>query len=151
MKRRFYAVIAAAAMALMFQNQAARAQDDNIIDALFGHQDPRLTATGVAVGAGATAGYFILREKHGTPPVHRITALGAYGVTVAGCVVLYPMLATVAVNRPLTTREAWTGLANCVVPVLGGLIVEAAFHGQPWYEQGSPHPAHVHHHKHHQK
>jgi hypothetical protein len=146
MNRNLFRVIAAAAMAMMLSNQAARAQDWSGWNWLFGNQDPRLTVTGMALGAGAAAGYYALRQKHGPTKIYPTTVrlatpLGAYAMTSIGCAAAFPIVGTLWLNRPLTTREVYTGMANCVVPFVGGWLMDYAYHGQAWYD-GTP----VHHH-----
>src|ERR1700691_1098492 len=103
---------AALILAIGLHSQAARAEEHSIWSFLFGNQDPRLTATGIAVGVGADAGSYALYHKHGSPPT-RIASPGmAYAITAYGCAVVYPILATIVVQRPLTPREAYVGFAN---------------------------------------
>jgi hypothetical protein len=92
----------------------------------WGHgQDPRLTTAGIGIGIGTgVAGYF-LTQKHGNPGVHRVTTLGAYGITTGACMVATPFVYTVAVNRPLTYREVYMGMADCIVPFVGSYLVNA--------------------------
>jgi hypothetical protein len=147
MNRHFFRMIAAAALAMMLSNQAARAQDWSL-SWLFGNQDPRLTATGIIVGAGSTAGYFALRHKQGPtklyPANHYLVTPGvAYGMTTIGCAAAFPIVGTLWLNRPLTTREVYRGMADCVVPFVGSWAMDYAFHGQAWYEDA---PVGHHHH-----
>ncbi len=140
-------------LAIGLHSQAARAEEHSIWSFLFGNQDPRLTATGIAVGVGADVGSYALYHKHGSPPT-RIASPGmAYAITAYGCAVVYPILATIVVQRPLTPREAYVGFANCVVPIIGGWIVDASLPHTAWND-GLPDvvPHHRHHHYHyHQK
>jgi len=141
MNRHFLKIIAAAAMAMMLSNQAAHAQNSYPWGWgwFFGRQDPRLTATEFAVGAGSTAGYFALRHKYGSTPIsprpqYLATPLGAYGMTTIGCAAAFPIVGTLWLNRPLTTHEVWHGMADCVVPFVGGWAMDYAFAGSAWYE-----------------
>ena len=135
------------ALAIGMVPQDARAQDNNSWNAfwawLSNGQDPRLTTVGLGIGVAGDAVSWELTRKHGYPPVRTMTPLGAYGATAAGCVVAFPFVATVVLNRPLTYREVYTGMANCIVPFVGGWLVESAFHGQAWYEAGTPQPVAV--------
>lgn len=146
--------LAALALVLLIglQPQSARAQDANAnwnaFWAWLSHgQDPRLTGVGIAVGLGADGASWALTRKHGTP-AHRYMSYGAaYGVTTLGCAVVYPMVATVVLNRPLTPREAYDGIADCVVPFIGGWLVDAWLPHTAWVD-GTPPPKPVsHHHK----
>jgi hypothetical protein len=143
MNRNFIRTIAAAAMAMAFSGQAAHAQQQySWWNWFWGNQDPRLTVTGMAVGAGATAGYYALRRAPGpnalnAQPIRLAPAFPAYVMTTVGCQAAFPIIGTLWLNRPLTTREIYTGMANCVVPFVGGWAVDYAFHGQAWYD-GTP-------------
>ncbi|MBV9954337.1 MAG: hypothetical protein JOZ70_03710 [Pseudolabrys sp.] len=50
---------------------------------------------------------------------------GVWGWGVAGCLIASPIVTTIVLNRPLTTREVLVGSGNCVVPIIGGLVVDA--------------------------
>jgi hypothetical protein len=41
------------------------------------------------------------------------------------------------INRPLTPREAYTGIADCVVPFVGGWIVDTMLPHDAWTD-GKP-------------
>jgi hypothetical protein len=53
-------------------------------------------------------------------------------VTSAAFAVVYPMVGTVVLNRPLTPREAYVGMAGWVVPFIGGWLVDAALPHDAW-------------------
>jgi cytochrome bd-type quinol oxidase subunit 2 len=134
MKRSFLA-----GLALIFviglQAQPARAQDNswNNFWAWITHgQDPRLTVVGIGVGAAATGASYAMVKKHGNPPVRHVSYSTAFGVTTFGCMVVYPMVATVVLNRPLTPREAYIGMAECAVPIIGGWVVDAILPHDAW-------------------
>ncbi len=150
MKRHFLRIVAAAAMVFTLSNQAARAQD-NGWGWIFSNQDPRLTVTGIAVGLGWDGAYYGMRHKiaYQNSHIRPVTALGAYTLATVGCAAAYAIFGTLWVNRPLTTREVWIGTANCVVPFVGGWIVDAAFHGQPWWDGTPPVVVRYRHHHHH--
>lgn len=129
--KRHLCILAALIAFVGLQSQSARAQSDTNWSWIFGRQDIRLVATGLAVGGGATATYFALRNE---PNAVRPTPLAAYGLTTIWCAGAFPIVGTLVVQRPLLTREVYVGMANCALPVVGGWLVEAAFRGQPWYE-----------------
>ncbi|HUC50500.1 MAG TPA: hypothetical protein VMA30_14045 [Xanthobacteraceae bacterium] len=92
----------------------------------WGHgQDPRLTTAGIGIGIGTGVGAYFLTQKHGNPGHARVTTLGAYGITTGACMVATPFVYTVAVNRPLTYREVYMGMADCIVPFIGSYLVNA--------------------------
>jgi hypothetical protein len=65
------------------------------------------------------------------------------------------MLASAIEGRELTLREAGVLFGSCVVPIVGGLLVNAAWDANPQWERFEKQPRHVsgkhyrHHHKHH--
>jgi hypothetical protein len=136
------AVIAALALvfAVGLMPPAARAQDNswNALWAWLSHgQDPRLFWGGVGIGVGTGVAGYYLTKKHGVP-AHRPLSFGAaYGVTTYGCAVAYPFVGTWLLNRPLTPREMYDGVADCVVPVIGGWIVDAMLPHDAWTD-GTP-------------
>jgi hypothetical protein len=128
--KRFVLAALALIMAVGAQLKAAQAQDNywnsNSFLSWWGHgQDPRLTAAGIGIGIGTGVGAYALRQKHGNPGTYRVTALGAYGITTGACRVATPFIYTVAVNRPLTYREVYMGMADCIVPFIGSYLVNA--------------------------
>jgi len=143
MKRSFLAALAVVVV-IGLQPNAARAQDYNAFWTLFvGKEDPRLFTPGAVLGAASAATSYFLTQKHGNPGVQNMSGWAAYGVTTAGCVVLYPFLGTIVLNRPLTPREAYVGMANCVVPFVGGWIVEAILPHDAWTDGTPPKPVRV--------
>lgn len=148
MKRHFWWA-AALILAMGLQSEAAFAGNDLLWTFLFGHQDPRLTATGIAVGLGSDGATYALVHKHGVPATRVASPGFAFAVTSFGCAVAYPIVATAVMHRALTPREAYRGMANCVIPFVGGWIVDAALPHTAWYD-GHPEARHPwHHHRHH--
>lgn len=140
---------AALILAIGLQSEAARAGNDSLWTFLFGKQDPRLTGTGIAIGLVGDGAAYALVHKHGVPATRLASPGFAFAVTSYGCAVVYPIVATAVVHRALTPREAYTGIANCVIPFVGGWIVDAALPHTAWYD-GLPEGRHWrHHHWHH--
>lgn len=127
MTRKIAIFAAMAAFALTIQAAAAEGR----------HIDHRLKAVSIGVGAASTAGYFALNDWHWKwdSGRHGITRLGAWGVTTIGCAALSPMVATVVLDRPLTSREAGILIASCVIPIVGGWLVNEAYNAHPEWEQ----------------
>ena len=97
--------------------------------------DPRLTVTGVAVGAGTTAGYLALRDWRWRNPSHpKVSNTGAVALTTVGCMALSPIISTIVVQRELTLREAYVMTADCVIPFVGGWLMNKAFDDHPEWE-----------------
>jgi hypothetical protein len=97
-------------------------------------RDPRLATSNLVVGGGATAAYFGLRSGHsGWHGGHGTSTVGfAYGATAVGCAAVSPIIGTLVVNRPLTTREVFVSTANCALPFVGGWMVNAWFDQNGW-------------------
>ena len=133
-----------AAMALVFAlgllPQAARAQDNNwntFWAWLTRGQDPRYFGAAWLSEQVPALPATYWTNKHGNPP-HRYMPYGtAYGVTTFACAVVYPFVGTVTLNRPLTPREMYDGVGDCVVPFIGGYIVDAMLPHDAWTD-GTP-------------
>lgn len=115
--------------------------------------DQRLQAVSLGVGAAATAAYFGInhwRWNHWNASA--ISAGGAYVGTTIGCMAIAPIIGTIVVNRPLTMREGHVLFASCLIPFVGGWLVNAAYDAHPEWEAGTA-PARVarHHYKKHAK
>jgi hypothetical protein len=133
MNRKF-AIFVAAVAAFAFTAQAANAGSRR-------HIDKRLAAVSIGVGAASTAGFFALNDWHWKwdSARHGITSLGAWGATTIGCAALSPMVATAVLNRPLTYREAHILVGSCLIPVVGGWLVNEAYnHHVLWAPDEQP-------------
>jgi hypothetical protein len=121
------AKVAALAAVTVLTAQGARAE--GLVDVLF-RGDPKLIAPGVGVGVATTGAYFAMRHSRGGAP-HQFTELSAFGLTTVGCMSLTPLVSGIVVQRELTRREVHVMLANCIVPVVGGLVMDAYFDAHP--------------------
>jgi hypothetical protein len=135
-------VVAFVAAAIMLLAPGARAGDFQLF-----RGDPQLIAPGVAVGVATTGAYFALRNRS---LANRMSVGGAIGITTVGCMALTPIVSAAVVQRELTRREVHEMLANCVVPFVGGWLVDAYFDAHPERDSVPP-PLRVamHHHHHH--
>ena len=117
------------------------------------HTDKRLVAVSIAVGAASTATYLSINSwKFDHWNATSITQFGAYAGTTIGCMAVSPMVATVVVDRPLTMREAHVLIASCVLPIVGGWLVNQAYDAHPeWEAASAPAPVVKHHRKRHAK
>jgi hypothetical protein len=109
--------------------------------------DPRLTVTSIGVGAASTATFFAI--SHGKHWHNGPLASGtAWGLTTIGCMAVSPIVATAVLDRPLSYREAHVLLASCVLPVVGGWLVNEAYNnGTLWAPDEKPARKHHHHKK----
>ena len=117
------AVFAAAVAALTISCQAASAGARKEID-------PRITRTSWVVGGAATAGYFAFNDWRVGGSWNNssgVSRIGAYGITTFACAAISPMVATVVLNRPLKFREAHILIGSCIVPFIGGWLVNEAY------------------------
>lgn len=142
-----------AALALIFaiglQPQSAKAQGStnpswNAFWAWMSHgQDPRLTGVGIGLGAASTAVSFAATAHHHAHFGNGVF-ISAWAATAAGCMVVYPIVGTIVLNRPLTPREAYDGMADCIVPFIGGYIVDAMLPHDAWTDGTPPKPMRHH-------
>jgi hypothetical protein len=111
------------------------------------HIDKRLKVVEIGAGVASTAAYFALNDwKWRWQDGRYFTQLGAYTVTTIGCAAISPMVGTLVVNRPLTQREGHVLIGACVVPLVGGYLVNAAYNAHPEWEAGQA-PVRKHHRK----
>ena len=128
--KRSLAVFAALVAVFAFTCQVASAHD--------GGKKFKLKAVAIGTGAAAAAGYFAINnwQWNSWNNSSGLSQAGAIGFTTMGCAAVSPMVATVVLNRPLTMREAHYLVASCVVPIIGGWIVNAAYDAHPEWEPG---------------
>jgi hypothetical protein len=151
MKRLIVAAVALT-LAVGLQPQAARAQTyttnsgwDTIWYWISHGQPFPLVLSGWIVGAGTGVASYYATKKYGNPAVRHVSYGTAYGVGTLGCAVVYPMVATVLINRPLTPREAYMGVGDCAVPLIGGWLVDLMLPHDPWIDGVPPRAVHHHH------
>lgn len=110
------------------------------------HVDKRVKVVAVGMGVASTAAYFAINDWkwNGWDNGSGLTRLGAWGVTTLGCAAISPMVATVIVKRPLTMREGHVLAGSCVIPIVGGWLVNAAYNAHPEWEAGEA-PVRRHH------
>lgn len=90
--------------------------------------DPRIHVVAVGVGAAATATYFAINDWKWTwGNASSLSQGGAIALTTVGCAALSPIVATAVVKRPLKYREAHVLVGSCVVPIIGGWLVNRAY------------------------
>lgn len=118
-KLAFFAAIVAA---FAFTLQAADARSRHRVD-------KRITAVAIGVGAASTAAFFAINDWKwsGWDNGSGLSRWGAWGVTTFGCAAVSPMVATAVLKRPLKYREAHILMGSCVVPIVGGWLVNEAY------------------------
>jgi len=146
--RKSLSVVALVAAALLALAPGARAGEFHLF-----RGDPQLIAPSIAVGVASTGAYFAIRNQGGG--VGRFSEGGAFGLSTVGCMALTPIVSVAVVHRELTRREVHVMLANCVVPFIGGWLMDAYFDAHPDRDSVPPPPPvrvamrHHHHHHHH--
>ncbi len=125
-------VLAAALAALSFSVQTASARVQKRVS-------PRLDAIGTAAGLPFTPLLFWGYAPTGAP-----ITIGTFG-----CAAFSPILATAVLNRPLTYREAHILIGSCIIPIVGGWLVNEAYNkGWLWAPDEKP-VRRVHYRRHH--
>jgi hypothetical protein len=141
--KRPVAILAAVIAAIAFSCQTADAHGRH-------HKvDKRVTAVAVGAGVVSTVTYGSLIDWSWTK--HSASyRWGAWGATTIGCMVLSPIVAAIVVkDRQLTSREVAVLEGSCIIPIVGGWLMNAAYDANPQWE---PAPAKAHrHHRHHKK
>ena len=104
--------------------------------------DRRVEAVSLGAGIASTLGYFAMRDwTLGGGDAHN-TVAQAWGVTSAACMVLSPIVAGAIVReRELTQREVWVMEGSCLIPIVGGILVNALWDAHPEWEAAAPAPA----------
>ncbi len=117
------------ALALLCQTADARLLRKN-------QTDPRLSAASFGVGIATTAGFFALRnwQLHNKGRLNGLGVNGAAVATTGACLALSPIVGTLMVQRELTFREAYALTADCIIPFIGGWLVNRAFDAHPEWE-----------------
>lgn len=126
MKRHIGLLIAAVA-ALAFTCQSA--------DAHWRYKKVSKTVTGVAVGAGVASAVTYGSLVHWKwNDVSSATRWGYWGAVTGGCIIISPIVAAALKKSPLTNREVGVLIGSCVVPIVGGWLVNAAYDANPQWE-----------------
>jgi hypothetical protein len=106
-------------------------------------RSPNVTAGQIIAGGGMLAAYFALNchsFRH-CNSFGSATSLKWFGLTTVGCFALSPIIAggLVSLNerRELRSSEVFMMTADCVLPIIGGLIAKAAFDAHPEWDRGT--------------
>ena len=137
MKKSLLALAAAAVIGLFAQVGTAQAF-------LLKDRSPSVTAGQIIVGASMTGAYIGLTCRHGLNhcrPYGRNFSTKWFGLTTVGCFALTPIIggALVSLNehRELRSSEVFMMVGDCVLPIIGGLIMKAAFDANPQWDAGT--------------
>ena len=142
MKRFIFAAIALVLVIGMQPRAANAASSDaacnnGFLSWLNHGQDCHLFWGGAGIGVATGVTSYYLTKKHGVPPHRPMSAWGAYGITTYACAVVYPFVGTWLLNRPLTPREMYIGVGECMVPFIGGWLVDTYLPHDAWTD-GTP-------------
>jgi hypothetical protein len=127
-----------ASFGLVFQAGSAKAF-------LLNDRSPNVTTAQIIVGSGMTAAYLasIYRHRH-FESFSSPHALKMWGLTTVGCFALTPLLGAALVghneHRELRSSEVYMMVGDCVVPILGGILMKAAFDANPQWDAGTGRP-----------
>jgi hypothetical protein len=128
MMKRSFAIAAAVLAAVAFSVQSADAGGRR-------HGDKRIAVVAIGTGLAATATFLAINDWRWKDwDARTISSAGAWALTTVGCAAVAPMVATVVVNRPLTQREGHVLAGSCVVPIIGGWLVNKAYRAHPEWE-----------------
>ena len=101
--------------------------------------------TQIVAGGGMTAAYLLTTYHHGR--FERFTSahsLKMFGLTTVGCFALTPIIGAGLVgyneHRELRSSEVFMMVGDCVVPIIGGLLMKAAFDANPQWDAGTGRP-----------
>ena len=107
-------------------------------------RSPNVTAGQIIAGAGMTAAYYAAICKHNFKHCARFTSnrsLKFYGLTTVGCFALSPIIGGMLVSynekRELKSSEVFMMVGDCVVPIIGGWLMKAAFDANPQWDAGT--------------
>lgn len=143
------AIFAAVIAAFAFTCQGADAKGRHH------HVGKRIAAVAIGVGAASTAAYFAINDWrwNGWNNSSGLTRWGAWGLTTVGCAAVSPIVATMVLDRPLSYREAHILVGSCVIPIVGGWLVNEAYNSHLLWapDEKDGMKKHHRHHRHHHK
>ncbi len=132
MNRKFV-IFAAALAAFAFTAQGADAKSGKH------HKDKKtLTAVSIGVGLASTGAYFGIKHNDGSNNGVGLSSGAAWTLSTVGCMAVSPIVATVVLDRPLKYREAHALIASCILPVVGGWLVNQAYDNGTWVAPDEP-------------
>ena len=112
---------------------------------LLNDRSPNVTAGQLIAGISMSAVYFSKVCHHGfngrCARFDSPRSLKWYGLTTVGCMALSPIIGGLLVSmnekRELRPSEVFMMTADCLVPIIGGLVMKAAFDAHPEWDAGT--------------
>ena len=111
---------------------------------LLTNRSPNVVGPQIVVGAGMAAVYWTRICHHNFHHCANFTspkALKWYGITTVGCMALTPIVAGLLVSanerRELRSSEALGMAADCVLPIIGGWIMQSLYNAHPEWDAGT--------------
>jgi hypothetical protein len=111
---------------------------------LLNDRSPNVLGGQIVVGAGMAAVYWTQICRHNFHHCARFDSarsLKWYGITTVGCMALSPIVAGLLVStnerRELKSSEVFMMTADCIVPIIGGWLMKAAFDAHPEWDAGT--------------
>jgi hypothetical protein len=137
MKKNLIALAAAVTMFFAVQGGPAKAF-------LLNDRSPNVQAGQIIAGLGMMAAYYTSICNNNFSNCARFDsprALKYYGLTTVGCMALSPIIGGLLVSynehRELKSSEVFMMTADCLVPIIGGWIMKAAFDAHPEWDAGT--------------
>ena len=110
-------------------------------------RSPNVTAGQIIAGAGMTAAYYAAICNNNFNRCARFDSarsLKYYGLTTVGCMALSPIIGGLLVSmnekRELKSSEVFMMVGDCLVPIIGGWLMKAAFDANPQWDAGTGRP-----------
>jgi hypothetical protein len=135
----------ALAMAVMMLGLVGQSGTANAF--LLRDRSPNVTAGQLIAGLSMSAVYFSKVCHNGFHNCARFDSarsLKWWGLTTVGCMALSPIIGGLLVSqnerRELRSSEVFMMVGDCVVPIIGGLIMKAAFDAHPEWDAGTGRP-----------
>jgi len=114
---------------------------------LLNDRSPNVTAGQLIAGGGMAAVYFTQTCNRNFTRCARFDSarsLKWYGLTTVGCFALSPIIGGLLVSanekRELRSSEVFMMVGDCVVPIIGGWLMKAAFDAHPQWDSGTGRP-----------
>ena len=110
-------------------------------------RSPNVQAGQIIAGLGMTAAYYSAicnRNFSRCARFDSARSLKFYGLTTVGCFALSPIIGGLLVSmnekRELKSSEVFMMVGDCVVPIIGGWLMKAAFDANPQWDAGTGRP-----------